>query len=204
MGNHYKVEPSSKVDLPAKVFSGQGDNQNKINLSPILALNRKLNEGPRQPVKKCLTPENHKANEDYEGYTREEIVTFQKNFASHNASQHSLNDSKGSKGSSNFNSTTNMTNLRGSNCFKALIENRCKSPSKLENSNGKPMQKRQSTPLLKQSLSSNHLFKPFGNENKLKLAESRSFDQLRGVGVGKMELSEIKCMNNDGKKVIFI
>ena len=42
--------------------------ENRINLSPVLALNRKLNEGPRYPSKKSLTPEGHKVIDDYEGY----------------------------------------------------------------------------------------------------------------------------------------
>lgn len=115
---------------------------------------------------------------------------MEKNYTSNT----SLHDSKGT----NFNSTTN---LRGSNCFKALIENRCKSPNRLENIQEKSMQKKDSTPLLKESLSSNQMFRNFGQESRSKLSESRSFDQLRGLGNNRIFGSEIKCMNNDGKKV---
>lgn len=83
------------------------EGENKINLSPILALNKKLTEGPKYMTKKSLTPEHYKSNEDYEGYgldNRGNINTLT-----------SLNDSRAKV---NYNSTSN---LRGSNCFKTLI-----------------------------------------------------------------------------------
>ena len=58
--------------------------------------------------------------------------------------------------------------------------------------------RREGTPLLKESMSSNRLFQTSGLESKVKLSESRSFDQLRGLG--RLEATEMKCMNNDGKK----
>ena len=39
--------------------------ENRINLSPILALNKKLDEGPKFLYKKSLTPDRQKTNEDY-------------------------------------------------------------------------------------------------------------------------------------------
>ena len=54
-----------------------------------------------------------------------------------------MNDSKGK----NF--MSNTTNLRGSNCFKALIENRNRSPNKLQGSNGKQLNKKDGMGLLK-------------------------------------------------------
>ena len=55
--------------------------------------------------------------------------------------------------------------------------------------------------LLKESMSSNQLFTTLGLNSKGKLAESRSFDQLKNMSQYRLESSEIKCMNNDGKKV---
>ena len=49
-------------------------------------------------------------------------------------------------------------------------------------------------------MSANQLFTPLGLDSKGKLAESRSFDQLRGISGSNMENSALKCMNNDGKK----
>lgn len=54
-----------------------------------------------------------------------------------------MNDSKGKK------LMMHTTNLRGSNCFKALIENRNRSPNKLEGSNSKQINKKDGTSLLK-------------------------------------------------------
>ena len=62
-----------------------------------------------------------------------------------------MNDSKGK----NF--MSNTTNLRGSNCFKALIENRNRSPNKLEGSNSKQLNKKDGLSLLKESASSNNM-----------------------------------------------
>jgi hypothetical protein len=80
----------------------------------VLALNRKLNEGPQNFNKKSFTPEVHKAIEDYEGFSNDGMGQLDRNYATLNM----LNDSKGQN---NFSNTTNFTNLRGSNCFKALI-----------------------------------------------------------------------------------
>lgn len=104
----------------------QSNCENRINLSPILALNRKLNEGPKYKGKKSLTPEVHKnLTEDYEGYDNESTGKQQTSFGFGTLS--SLNDSKGMV---NYNSASNLNNLRGSNCFKALIESRNKSPNR--------------------------------------------------------------------------
>ena len=167
------------------------EGENKINLSPIYALNKRLHEGPKFQSKKSMTPENHKQNfnEDYEGYERRGKCDIKFN------TQGSLNDSKSMV---NYNSTTN---LRGSNCFKALIENRTKSPNRFEGSSGSKMMHK-GTPLLKESMSSNQLFSNLGLDSKGRLAESRSFDQLRNFSQSRMESSEVKCMNNDGKKVL--
>ena len=135
--------------------------ENRINLSPILALNKKLDEGPKFLPKKSLTPDRQKTNEDYGGYGQQSRTKFQRNFNT----QASISDSKGSN---NYNSTTN---LRGSNCFKALIENRCKSPNRFQGSSGgKAMNRVEGTPKLKQSLSSNQLFTNLGLDSKGKLA----------------------------------
>lgn len=91
-----------------------------------------------------------------------------------------MNDSKGK----NF--MSNTTNLRGSNCFKALIENRNRSPNKLEGSNGKQLNKKDGLSLLKESASSNNMFRNFGRESKSKLMESRSFDNLKTFGMSRL------------------
>ena len=70
--------------------------------------------------KKSLTPEGPKAIQDYEDYAN---GPTDKNYQT-------LNGSKGQQ--NGFSSTTNFSNLRSSNSFKNLIENRCKTPTKLE------------------------------------------------------------------------
>jgi len=92
-----------------------------------------------------------------------------------------MNDSKGKKFMSN------TTNLRGSNCFKALIENRNRSPNKLESSNSKQLNKKDGISLLKESSSTNNMFRNFGRESKSKLMESRSFDNLKTFGMSRLE-----------------
>ena len=69
-----------------------------------------------------------------------------------------MNDSKGIV---NYNSATNLNNLRGSNCFKALIETRNKSPNRFEGGN-RLINKKESTPQMKESLNSTQLFKTIG------------------------------------------
>jgi len=85
--------------------------ETKINLSPIYALNKRLHEGPTFQSKKSMTPESHKPNynEDYEGFDRRGKCDKKFN------TQGSLNESKSA---ANYSSSSN---LRGSNCFKALI-----------------------------------------------------------------------------------
>jgi hypothetical protein len=185
--NVYRTEGNAMGLLSNGKNSGNtGEGDNRINLSPILALNRKLNEGPKHYSKKSLTPEGHKVVEEYE-----RRVNFEQK-------ANTLGSMHDSKGMVNYNSASN---LRGSNCFKALIENRNKSPNRLENSGSKAIQRREGagTPVLKESLSSNQLLRTLGSE-KGRLSESRSYDQLRGAASTRLEGSEIKCMNNDGKK----
>lgn len=93
--------------------------------------------------------------------------------------------------------------MRNSGSFKNLIEARCKTPNKFESNPLIPgsilESKRENTPMLKESLSTNHLFKHF---SKPRLSESRSFDKFKPFSqVSSSESSEIRCMNNDGKKV---
>lgn len=114
--NHHRPEGEGTLFRSGKQF----DAENRINLSPILSLNRKLTEGPRFQPKKSLTPEGHKVIADYEGYGPDKRSTFESNF-------NSLGSMNDSKGSSNYSSASN---LRGSNCFKALIDNRAKSPNR--------------------------------------------------------------------------
>ena len=78
-----------------------------------------------------MTPENHKKIDDYEGFDKRGNIDKKFNTLT------SMNESKGI---TNYNSTTN---LRGSNCFKALIDSRNKSPNRFEGSSGnKAMHKR--------------------------------------------------------------
>ena len=95
--------------------------------------------------------------------------------------------------------------MRNSGSFKNLIEARCKTPNRFESNPLTPgsilESKRESVPVLKESLSSNHLFKQF---SKPRLSESRSFDKFKPLAqVSSSESSHINCMNKDGKKVFF-
>jgi hypothetical protein len=160
----------------------QVETENRINLSPILALNKKINEGVNKPQqKKSLTPEGVKANAEYENYG---LVNSGSNNLNEKNYQ-TLNDSKGYHG---FNNTTNFSNLRTSNSFKNLIEARCKTPNRFESN---PISivdsKREQPPTLKESMGSNQLFKQFTRDNKPKLTESRSYDRFKPLGSSSSE-----------------
>lgn len=158
-----------------------------------------MNEGVKnQQQKKSLTPEGYKVVQEYQtmGMGNSGPNANEKNYQT-------LNDSKAFNG---FNNTTNFSNMRTSNSFKNLIEARCKTPNRFEQHSASTISllesKREGGPLLKQSASSNQLFKQFSRESKPKLTESRSFERFKPLSnLGSSEGSEIKCMNNDGKKV---
>lgn len=72
-----------------------------------------------------------------------------------------LNDSKSLQV---FNNTTNFSNLRTSNSFKNLIETRCKTPNRFEQTTSNHMgmlESKRDVPVLKESASSNQLFKQY-------------------------------------------
>jgi len=116
-----------------------------------LALNRKLNEGPRYNSKKSLTPEAHnKIIQEYGGHEHDSRDKPSGNFSKIG----SLNDSKGMV---NYNSASSLNNIRGSNCFKALIETRNKSPNRFEGN--KLISRKENINNMKESLSSTQLFK---------------------------------------------
>lgn len=115
-----------------------------------------MNEGTKNQQKKSLTPEGYKVVQEYENFG---MVNSGQNANERN--YQTLNESKSFQA---FNNTTNFSNLRNSNSFKNLIEFRCKTPNRFEQTPTNNMgmfESKREAPILKESANSNQLFKHY-------------------------------------------